>query len=115
MKGLALLPAALLALAALARAQVPDPEPYRTDDPDAGPPEGETIVVEGEAPPPAPGRPSSRVTRRDLEERQPRSAPDALRYEPGVYVQQTSAGQGSAFLRGRTGQQTVLLFDGVRL
>jgi outer membrane receptor protein involved in Fe transport len=62
-----------------------------------------------------PGRSGSTVTRRDLEERRPRSAPDALRFEPGVFVQQTSQAQGSAFLRGRTGQQTVLLFDDVRL
>jgi iron complex outermembrane receptor protein/hemoglobin/transferrin/lactoferrin receptor protein len=55
------------------------------------------------------------VTQRDLEERQPRSAPDALRYEPGVYIQESSAAQASAFVRGRTGQQTVILFDGIRL
>jgi iron complex outermembrane receptor protein/hemoglobin/transferrin/lactoferrin receptor protein len=61
------------------------------------------------------GRAASEVGRRDIEERLPRSAPDALRYEPGVFVQQTAAGQGSAFIRGRTGQQTVLLFDGIRL
>jgi hypothetical protein len=36
-----------------------------------------------------PGRSGSTVTRRDLEERRPRSAPDALRFEPGVFVQQT--------------------------
>lgn len=53
--------------------------------------------------------------RSDLERRLPHSAPDALRYEPGVFVQQTAHGQGSAFLRGLTGQQTLLLFDGVRL
>jgi iron complex outermembrane receptor protein/hemoglobin/transferrin/lactoferrin receptor protein len=62
-----------------------------------------------------PGRATSRVDRRDLEERLPRSAPDALRYEPGVFVQQSAHGQGSAFVRGRTGQQTVLLFDGIRV
>ena len=50
-----------------------------------------------------------------MQERLPRSAPDALRYEPGVFVQQTAHGQASAFIRGRTGQQTVLLFDGIRL
>ena len=61
------------------------------------------------------GRSISQVTRRDLDDRQPRSAPDALRYEPGVFVQQTAHGQASAFIRGRTGQQTVLLFDGIRL
>ncbi len=58
---------------------------------------------------------SSTVTRADLDRRQPRSAPDALRYEPGVFVQQTAHGQGSAFIRGLTGQQTLLLFDGIRL
>jgi iron complex outermembrane receptor protein/hemoglobin/transferrin/lactoferrin receptor protein len=61
------------------------------------------------------GRAASRVGRRDLQERIPRSTPDALIYEPGVFVQQTAAGQASAFVRGRTGQQTVLLFDGIRL
>lgn len=61
------------------------------------------------------GRASSSVRRSDLERRLPRSAPDALRYEPGVFVQQTGHGQGSAFIRGLTGQQTLLLFDGIRI
>ncbi len=60
-------------------------------------------------------RASSVVTRRDLEERLPRSAPDALRFEPGVYVQQTAHGQGSPYVRGLTGQQTIMMFDGIRL
>ena len=55
------------------------------------------------------------VTRRDLDERLPRSAPDALRFEPGVYVQQTAHGQGSPYVRGLTGQQTIMMFDGIRL
>jgi iron complex outermembrane receptor protein/hemoglobin/transferrin/lactoferrin receptor protein len=61
------------------------------------------------------GRASSTLHRADLERRLPRSAPDALRYEPGVFIQQTGHGQGSAFIRGLTGQQTLLLFDGIRL
>ncbi|MCS6797991.1 MAG: TonB-dependent receptor [Myxococcota bacterium] len=58
---------------------------------------------------------ASVVTRIHIEERAPRSAPDALRYEPGVAVQQTAHGQASPFVRAMTGQQVVHLFDGVRL
>lgn len=61
------------------------------------------------------GRASSVVERVDLEERLPRSAPDALRYEPGVFIQQTAHGQASPYIRGLTGQQTVMFFDGVRM
>ena len=35
----------------------------------------------------------------ELEDRLPRSAPDALRFEPGVFVQQTAHSQGSAFIQ----------------
>ncbi|HMY60108.1 MAG TPA: hypothetical protein PK472_17720, partial [Pseudomonadota bacterium] len=45
-------------------------------------------------------RAHSAVSRSDIERRQPRSAPDALRYESGVFVQQSAHGQGSAFIRG---------------
>ncbi|MCC6553295.1 MAG: TonB-dependent receptor [Polyangiaceae bacterium] len=76
-----------------------------------------TVTVEGRPTDrgATPGRAGSRVGRRDMEERLPRSAPDALRYEPGVFVQQSAHGQGSPFIRGRTGQQTVMLFDGIRM
>ena len=73
------------------------------------------VVVHGEHSPKHADTPVSTVTRRDLQERLPRSAPDALRYEPGVFVQQTAHSQASPFVRGRTGQQTVILFDGIRL
>jgi len=60
-------------------------------------------------------RAHSTVSRADIERRQARSAPEALHYETGVFVQQTAHGQGSAFIRGLTGQQTMILFDGIRL
>jgi len=40
--------------------------------------------------------------------------PQALRGEPGVQVQQTSAHQGAVIIRGLTGQQVLHLIDGVR-
>jgi iron complex outermembrane receptor protein/hemoglobin/transferrin/lactoferrin receptor protein len=77
----------------------------------------ETVVTD--TAPPTPRLPEHRagsdISREDLDRRLPRSAPDALRYEPGVFVQQTAHGQGSAFIRGLTGQQTLLMFDGIRL
>jgi outer membrane receptor protein involved in Fe transport len=87
--------------------------------PDAGPlspPIRETLVTGTTSPVEVPeGRASSTVRRADLERRLPRSAPDALRWEPGVFVQQSAHAQGSPFIRGLTGQQTLALFDGVRL
>lgn len=60
-------------------------------------------------------RARSVVTRRQMDERLPRSTPDALRFEPGVSVQQTAHGQASPYVRGMTGQQVVHMFDGVRM
>ncbi len=80
-------------------------------------PDDETILITGATPLLGldENRAVTEVLREDMELRLPRSAPDALRFEPGVFVQQTAHSQGSAFIRGLTGQQTLILFDGIRL
>lgn len=44
-----------------------------------------------------------------------RSMPEALMGTAGVWVQKTNHGGGSAFVRGLTGNQTLLLIDGIRV
>ncbi|MEO0005967.1 MAG: hypothetical protein RJA20_163 [Bacteroidota bacterium] len=46
---------------------------------------------------------------------QMRTTPEALAMMPGLFVQKTNHGGGSAFLRGLTGNQVLLLVDGIRL
>ncbi|MCU0375609.1 MAG: TonB-dependent receptor [Chitinophagaceae bacterium] len=48
-------------------------------------------------------------------ERLARTLPEALAYLPGVFVQKTNHGGGSPFLRGLTGNQTLLMLDGIRV
>lgn len=45
----------------------------------------------------------------------PRSTPEALSIIPGVFVQKTNHGGGSPFIRGLTGNQTLILIDGIRM
>ncbi len=46
---------------------------------------------------------------------QPRTVPESLQGMSGVFVQKTNHGGGSAFIRGLTGNQTLMLIDGIRL
>ncbi|MBN2861593.1 MAG: TonB-dependent receptor, partial [Bacteroidales bacterium] len=52
---------------------------------------------------------------RSIKRFQLRSAPEALTLTPGLFVQKTNHGGGSPFIRGLTGNQTLLLIDGIRL
>ena len=45
----------------------------------------------------------------------PRSMAEALEGLPGVWMQKTNHGGGSPFVRGLTGNQTLLMIDGIRL
>ncbi len=58
---------------------------------------------------------ASITTRQEIGERQAADMFHALQNEVGVMMQSTAAGQASPFVRGLTGQQVLLLVDGVRL
>ncbi len=60
-------------------------------------------------------RATSSVGEAEVREGVTRSTPEALGDEVGAYVQQTAHGQGSVYLRGRTGRHTLLMVDGFRL
>jgi hemoglobin/transferrin/lactoferrin receptor protein len=52
---------------------------------------------------------------KNMRARQGRTTPEALSVLPGVFAQKTNHGGGSPFVRGLTGNQTLLLVDGIRL
>jgi len=55
------------------------------------------------------------ITPKELEILHPRTTPEALMGMNGVFIQKTNHGGGSPFIRGLTGNQTLLLVDGIRL
>jgi outer membrane receptor protein involved in Fe transport len=55
------------------------------------------------------------VTSKELEERQPRTAAEALREETGITVQKTNHNGGAPIIRGMMGNQILLMVDGIRL
>lgn len=54
-------------------------------------------------------------TRQRIEEMGPLTTPEALQEEVGVLIQRTNLGGGSVFVRGLTGNQVLILVDGIRL
>jgi len=105
----------LLALAGGSRAGAQQPGADATAEATAEAEYGATATVDEDGPSVEDSLGRSVVTRRELDRRQPTSAPAALTYEPGVYIQKTAHGQASPYVRGMTGQQVVHLFDGVRM
>lgn len=55
------------------------------------------------------------VSRREITERNAKTAAEALREEPGIAVQKTNHGGGSAIIRGFSSNQILILVDGIRL
>ena len=55
------------------------------------------------------------VDLQDLQRGQFRSLPQALRNLPSTFIQETSPGQGSPYLRGFTAYNNLMLIDGIRL
>jgi len=58
---------------------------------------------------------SSSLIRPSQSDNIPRSTPESLSIIPGVFVQKTNHGGGSPFIRGLTGNQTLILVDGIRM
>ncbi|MBI3182890.1 MAG: TonB-dependent receptor [Myxococcales bacterium] len=69
------------------------------------------IPIESSASP----RAGSVVSARELELRPPRTTPEALLEEEGVFLQKTSHAGGAPIVRGLIGQQVLVVVDGVRL
>ncbi len=55
------------------------------------------------------------IDRETIREKQAQTILQALQNEVGVLVQQTGRGQASIFMRGVTGQQVLILVDGIRV
>lgn len=57
----------------------------------------------------------SSITNKQIVEKGARTTPETLQGVSGVFIQKTNHGGGSAFIRGLTGNQTLIVLDGIRL
>jgi outer membrane receptor protein involved in Fe transport len=57
----------------------------------------------------------SSITAKKIQQYGSRSTPEGLIGTSGVFLQKTNHGGGSAFIRGLTGNQTLLVVDGIRI
>ena len=55
------------------------------------------------------------LSSKNLKNYQVRTTPEALMNSAGVFIQKSTHGAGSPFVRGLTGNQTLILIDGIRL
>lgn len=55
------------------------------------------------------------LEKKSLERQLSRTVPESLTGIPGIFIQKTNHGGGSPFLRGLTGNQSLILVDGIRL
>ncbi len=55
------------------------------------------------------------LSSKNLQNYQVRTTPEALMNASGVFIQKSTHGAGSPFVRGLTGNQTLILIDGIRL
>ena len=56
-----------------------------------------------------------KLNRQQLDDFNPRTTPEALMMVNGVFVQKTNHGGGSPFIRGLSGNQVLILVDGIRM
>ena len=56
----------------------------------------------------------TRLNQENLKTKITTNAVDLLKSEPGVFIQQTTPGQGSVYIRGRAGRDVLYLFNGLR-
>lgn len=57
----------------------------------------------------------SSISAKQIQQNGARTTPEALMGISGVFLQKTNHGGGSAFIRGLTGNQTLLVIDGIRI